>query len=84
MLRKDFEDLDTNGAVGDWCFMNDDTYICVRFGPDPMLDVAVLPLTGPKSWSWDGNREAPTLSPSIQVLPNRWHGYLRNGRLETI
>lgn len=32
------------------------------------------------SWEWDGNREAPTLKPSVlQVGGCRWHGWLRNG-----
>jgi hypothetical protein len=34
------------------------------------------------AWKWDGNREAPTLSPSINVI-DRWHGYLKAGKLET-
>ncbi len=38
------------------------------------------------AWEWDGNREAPTLSPSILVhggkdQPDQWHGYLRSGKL---
>ena len=37
------------------------------------------------SWLWDGNREAPTLSPSIGSVgmhddpPTGWHGFLQNG-----
>lgn len=32
------------------------------------------------SWQWDGNREKPTLMPSVlQVGGCRWHGYLRAG-----
>ncbi len=30
------------------------------------------------SWNWDGNREAPTLSPSVHH-EGHWHGYLRGG-----
>lgn len=30
------------------------------------------------SWEWDGNREAPTLSPSVHHV-GHWHGWLRNG-----
>lgn len=34
---------------------------------------------GPK-WAWNGNREKPTLSPSIQkTCECRWHGHLVNG-----
>lgn len=35
------------------------------------------------AWDWDGNREWPTLSPSINVI-DRWHGFLRKGKLETV
>ena len=36
-------------------------------------------------WNWDGNRECPTLEPSIlshdggKTGPTHWHGFLRNG-----
>ena len=53
-------------------------------------DVVSCPLSGGAHpvWQWDGNREAPTLSPSILVYngdhSERWHGFLRNGKLETV
>lgn len=31
------------------------------------------------SWVWDGNRERPTFTPSINC-GSCWHGYIRNGR----
>ena len=43
-----------------------------------------LPITGKatqsngSSWEWDGNFEAPTLTPSIDASPG-WHGYLTSG-----
>lgn len=93
--RADFDDLDTNGEVGDWCFAE------TRDGPCMLLlypygnglrDVVHLPLSReagvPKRWDWNGSEDAPTLSPSIRVMVSnqeeRWHGYLRNGILETI
>lgn len=45
------------------------------------------------SWQWDGNREAPTLTPSINILQfdergNRcgehWHGWLRAGKFVSV
>lgn len=31
-------------------------------------------------WTWDGNREAPTLSPSIRRTRGcKWHGFLKAG-----
>lgn len=43
-----------------------------------------LPINGPEKdhgWNWDGNREAPTLTPSVlqSGLPCQWHGYLTAG-----
>ena len=36
---------------------------------------------GRAQWDWDGNREAPTLSPSINCESHcGWHGYIRAGR----
>lgn len=34
------------------------------------------------SWEWDGNVEAPTLSPSVHHV-GHWHGYLRAGVWES-
>lgn len=42
-----------------------------------------------RRWQWDGNREKPTLSPSIACLrgdaenSELWHGYMRAGKLES-
>ena len=34
---------------------------------------------GVAQWDWDGNRDAPTFTPSINC-PGCWHGYIRQGR----
>lgn len=36
-------------------------------------------------WDWDGNRERPTLTPSIlqSGLPCKWHGFLTAGEFVT-
>ena len=34
---------------------------------------------GIAQWQWDGNREKPTFSPSIDCK-GCWHGYIRAGR----
>lgn len=48
------------------------------------------PYDGP-TWTWDGNKESPTLSPSIHhqskcanQVRTHWHGYLRNGVFEEV
>lgn len=35
----------------------------------------------PDGWAFDGNAEAPTLTPSIQCHRCGWHGYVRDGKL---
>lgn len=35
---------------------------------------------GTAQWDWNGNREAPTLSPSVNCeMHCGWHGYIENG-----
>lgn len=47
----------------------------VRRDSDPVPDA-----TAGAVWSWDGNLEAPTLSPSIhRARTCGWHGFLRAG-----
>lgn len=31
-------------------------------------------------WSWDGNEDKPTLTPSLHAVTT-WHGWVRNGQL---
>ena len=31
-------------------------------------------------WSWDGNEDEPTLSPSLHAV-GEWHGWVQNGML---
>lgn len=44
-----------------------------------------LPLNREGGWNWDGNREAPTCTPSIlqSGLPCKWHGYLTDGEFRS-
>jgi hypothetical protein len=90
-LRKDWDDLAENGAQGDWYFSREDTYITIRWGHEA-FQVATIPIsTGEKSdrfWLWDGNKDAPTIQPSIRILggdgnPDVWHGWLTKGALIT-
>ena len=48
---------------------------------DP-IHVSRMPIQNPRVWTWDGNEENPTLSPSID-WPGHWHGYLTNGQLKS-
>lgn len=51
--------------------------------PDPIKE-RIKHGNPPKAhtWSWDGNEEKPTISPSVW-LKGRWHGYFRAGRMES-
>ncbi len=40
---------------------------------------------GRPAWDWDGNRDSPTLTPSLHlILDCGWHGFLRAGVFEEI
>lgn len=94
-LRNDPDELLQAGRVGDWAF--DETtagliFICIVLpNGTPEGSFVRLPLTPIDSvqnwWEWDGNREAPTISPSINNMPHwksaGWHGFMRAGKLES-
>ena len=92
--RRNMFDLDHKGIVGDWCFLAQDTKIAVRYGGDAFKQTVIIPIsdTGsdiPPVWKWDGNKEAPTITPSILVnsVPGwnpGWHGFLTAGKLITV
>ena len=49
--------------------------------PEPWVPREGATKSDRASWQWDGQRERPTLSPSILRF-DVWHGYLRAGRWE--
>lgn len=95
MLRKDWDEL----QKGDWCFINHDSYIAIQLGDDKFIESCILPILREgeqlsvdktitaKPWTWNGNKESPTLIPSIlhwgngRSQPATWHGYLTDGKL---
>ena len=76
--------------VGEWQFANDYAAIWIHVSDEnitsrwlPGLVRIPISLAGgqnPPTWKWDGNKEAPTLEPSIDVI-GIWHGWLRSGKL---
>lgn len=57
---------------------------CCPCGCGGMGGVSFKP---PHGWTWDGNREAPTVNPSVYFSrgePGEWHGYLRAGVWESV
>jgi hypothetical protein len=96
----DQHELFEKGQIGDWCFVNDfqDIWLCY---PTPsgvpgevLRDIIHLYIhkanesfTRTPNWVWDGNIEAPTITPSIRVNAGRsseWHGFLTAGKVVTV
>lgn len=45
-----------------------------------VLDIGEQKPEARPSWSWDGNRDTPTLSPSVRFVGDcKWHGFLQAG-----
>lgn len=64
---------DRNAAAGETCL----GACIVRSAPGARAPI----------WTWDGNKDRPTLSPSIKIEGangEAWHGFLRNGRFEGV
>jgi hypothetical protein len=96
-LLKNLDTLETKGKVGDWSFLKnkDGQHIFIRyprkeeeiFGDEARGEIVNLPICEgeklPNVWLWDSNKEAPTITPSINVI-GLWHGYLTAGKLITV
>ncbi len=70
---------------GDFCFNDDRSWIYVWLPGQKASDSIRIRREDNGSlrvWKWDGNEDAPTLEPSID-LPGEWHGFLRAGRLQS-
>lgn len=77
---------------GDFFFEHDQGALWIAI-PNVLLSgqahftVCRWPVNGKKldngaGWDWDGNVEKPTMNPSLYAL-KIWHGWVRNGRLES-
>lgn len=69
------------GKPGAFCFEANDRGICYNC-PCGCEIQGFIPTTGgfTHKWDWDGNRDHPTLSPSIQRTAGcKWHGFLTGG-----
>ena len=77
------DDIDADGVPAGAFEMRDPRgleYIC-PCGCGRHGWLAFKPEVSP-SWLWNGNRDKPTLEPSIHHR-DHWHGYLRNGVWES-
>ena len=76
-----------DGQVGDWYFAgNDDLYIHTPGGTARLpVDPKCREEWGGPCWQWDGNRDAPTVTPSISIKgEGEWHGYMTKGQLVSV
>jgi len=86
MLRENF-DINCH-KVGDWAFDGENAiWLAVPKGNSwDEGELVRLPISKtegsntPPVWKWNGSKEKPTLSPSINVI-GIWHGFLRDGIL---
>ncbi len=69
-----------------WVNGNDGAIACLRFAcPCGCGLIGATPVRagfGSGQWQWNGNKEKPSLTPSILFssgCPNKWHGYLTDG-----
>lgn len=96
MLINTLSELEETGKVGDWCFIGENDIFLrhpmkeIRewWPGDNLMQGSIVHLivNDPKrkpSWKWNGDREKPTLSPSVRVI-GYWHGFLENGELRTV
>lgn len=66
-------------------------YVC-PCGCGQQGDLSFCPSARAHAWTWDGNREEPTLDPSVhhQIrgtggrTTTHWHGWLRRGWWESV
>lgn len=88
MRRVADSDSVLNGEPGDYAIYDaadGRKWISMRL---PSKGFCTLPLNHSNGWQWDGIFELPTLQPSVWHDPRsgsifEWHGFIRNGRMES-
>ena len=90
------DDLFADDLFADDRRAGDFSYWSHEKGGDPAGLIFWVPDPGDKSklllmgvnftkWTWDGNRAAPTISPSIcKIDGDKWHGYLEAGNFRGV
>ncbi len=76
----------TPSKPGEFSIRGNRFVICCPCGCGDIIGIrhAETDLDKGACWQWDGNREKPTVTPSIQVIGGcNWHGYLKAGVFET-
>lgn len=81
---EDGKEFVNNSKPGDWFFFEGgDIYIHIPGVGRCQFNLNLDPEYSPPRWKWDGNREAPTITPSLHVV-NHWHGWMKNGELISV
>lgn len=95
---KNIADFEENGQPGDWVYLEHDgqKYMLINLesNGDRLVDqvIASCPYSEDGSngtWKISGDKDHPTLEPSIKVTggpdnEEQWHGWLRDGKLISI
>lgn len=88
----DREEMFEQSVPGDFMIRESETETVIWIHM-PTGDFVRLPIAEKQSdgvWAWDGNYDAPTLTPSIGLrVPSgerefRWHGWMREGKLVSV
>lgn len=89
-LTKDLFDINTHlvPGMGEWAVHDSSPfpgkeasliYVC-PCGCGTITSISVIPMDNHPVWTWNGDREKPTLSPSILRKDGcKWHGFLISG-----
>lgn len=71
-------------AAGSAAWFGEEHLSLVFICPCGCQTVRSVPVTGDRKWTWDGNKELPTLTPSILIIGEcGWHGFLTAGEWRT-
>jgi hypothetical protein len=79
-----FVSLSLEGKEGDWWFdaAHENIFIWIPGGGVTRWPIDCEPGEHP-CWKWDGNLDAPTLTPSLWLV-GTWHGWMREGKLVSV
>lgn len=83
------EDIGENHTVAkpgdaEWSIDHAHLLFMCPCGGGHLSGVPVNRPAGLLSWQWNGNKEKPSLTPSIHNINCGWHGYLTDGEFVTV
>jgi hypothetical protein len=78
--RFSLDEMFDKGAEGDFFIDDVKSMIWIHIPGSGLIRIPYGGATAETKWQWDGNEDAPTITPSINVI-GQWHGWMRNGEL---